>query len=336
MKAAVLESLGLDNLRVKEIAEPKPGPGDVLVRMRAASLNYRDLVTIDGGYRSQQKRSDLIVLSDGAGEVAATGDSVREFRIGDRVIACFFQNWHAGQATAERLRSGLGGLLNGVACEYRALPASGVMRAPDHLSWMEAASLPCAALTAWSAVVGEASTKAGDVVVTQGSGGVSLFALQFAVACGARVIATSSSDVKLARLAGLGATEFINYREVAEWGRQVVARTAGAGADLVVEVGGAQSLTQSLRAVRVGGAIALIGVLSGGRAELNLGPVVTRQVRMLGITVGSRDRLGEMIAAMTTKQIRPVIDRVFPLAEIRDALLYLKAGKHFGKVCIEI
>src|SRR6516165_8708473 len=151
MRGAVLESLGLDNLRVKEIAEPKPGPGDVLVRMRAASLNYRDLVTIDGGYRSQQKRSDLIVLSDGAGEVAATGDSVREFRIGDRVIACFFQNWHAGQATAERLRSGLGGLLNGVACEYRALPASGVMRAPDHLSWMEAASLPCAALTAWSA-----------------------------------------------------------------------------------------------------------------------------------------------------------------------------------------
>jgi alcohol dehydrogenase len=336
MKAAVLESLGLDNLRVKEIAEPRLGPCDVLVRMRAASLNYRDLVTIDGGYGSQQKRGDLIMLSDGAGEVAAAGDSVSEFRIGDRVVACFFQDWHAGRATAERLRSGLGGLLDGVACEYRALPASGVMRVPDHLSWMEAASLPCAALTAWSAVVGEASTKAGDVVVTQGSGGVSLFALQFAVACGARVIATSSSDVKLARLAGLGATEFINYREVAEWGRQVVARTAGAGADLVVEVGGAQSLTQSLRAVRVGGAIALIGVLSGGRAELNLGPVVTRQVRMLGITVGSRDRLGEMIAAMTTKQIRPVIDRVFPLAEVRDALLYLKAGKHFGKVCIEI
>ena len=336
MKAAVLESLGLDNLRVKEIAEPRLGPCDVLVRMRAASLNYRDLVTIDGGYGSQQKRGDLIMLSDGAGEVAAAGDSVSEFRIGDRVVACFFQDWHAGRATAERLRSGLGGLLDGVACEYRALPASGVMRVPDHLSWMEAASLPCAALTAWSAVVGEASTKAGDVVVTQGSGGVSLFALQFAVACGARVIATSSSDVKLARLAGLGATEFINYREVAEWGRQVVARTAGAGADLVVEVGGAQSLTQSLRAVRVGGAIALIGVLSGGRAELNLGPVVTRQVRMLGITVGSRDRLGEMIAAMATTEIRPVIDRVFPLAEVRDALLYLKAGKHFGKVCIEI
>lgn len=336
MKAAVLESLGLDNLRVKEIAEPKPGPGDVLVRMRAASLNYRDLVTIEGGYGSQQKHSDLIVLSDGAGEVVSVGDAVREFEPGDRVIGCFFQNWNAGRATGERLKSGLGGLLDGVACEYRALPASGVMRVPDYLTWTEAASLPCAALTAWSAVVGETETRPGDVVVTQGSGGVSLFALQFAVACGARAIATSSSDAKLMRLAKLGAAELINYREVAEWGRRVVERTAGVGAALVVEVGGARSLAQSLRAVRVGGTIALIGVLSGGRAELNLGPVVTRHVRMLGITVGSRDRLAEMLVAMAAREIRPVIDRVFPLAEIRDALLYLKAGRHFGKVCIEI
>jgi len=336
MKAAVLESLGLDNLRVKEIAEPEPGPGDVLVRMRAASLNYRDLVTIEGGYGSQQKRGNLIMLSDGAGEVVAVGDSVREFKTGDRVVGCFFQNWNAGRATAERLRSGLGGLVDGVACEYRALPASGVMRVSDYLSWTESASLPCAALTAWSAVVGETSTRPGDIVVTQGSGGVSLFALQFAVASGSRVIATSSSDEKLARLAELGASERINYRETAEWGRQVVERTDGVGADLVVEVGGAQSLAQSLRAVRVGGTIALIGVLSGRRAELNLGPVVTRQVRMLGVTVGNRDRLAEMMAAMTTKQIRPVIDRLFPLNEIREALLYLKAGKHFGKVCIEI
>jgi len=336
MKAAVLESLGLDNLRVKDVAEPEPGPDDVLVRMRAASLNYRDLVTIEGGYGSQQRRKDLIVLSDGAGEIVGVGEAVRELKASDRVIGCFFQNWEAGRPTAERLRSGLGGLLDGVACEYRALPASGVMRVPDYLSWAEAASLPCAALTAWSAVVGETATRPCDIVVTQGSGGVSLFALQFAVACGARVIATSSSEAKLGRLAELGAAELINYREVAEWGRQVVERTAGVGADLVVEVGGARSLTQSLRAVRVGGAIALIGVLSGGRAELNLGPVVTRHVRMLGITVGSRDRLAEMIAAMAAKQIRPVIDRVFPLAEIGSALLHLKSGKHFGKVCVEI
>ncbi|HET7097355.1 MAG TPA: NAD(P)-dependent alcohol dehydrogenase [Casimicrobiaceae bacterium] len=336
MKAAVLESLGLDNLSVKDVAEPRPGPHDVLLRMRAASLNFRDLVVIEGGYASQQKRSDLILLSDGAGEVVAVGDAVRQFKTGDRVLGCFFQSWDDGPPTAERLRSGLGGLLDGVACEYRALPACGVMRLPDYLTWTEAASLPCAALTAWSAVVGETATKPRDVVVTQGTGGVSLFALQFAVACGARVIATSSSDAKLARLAELGANERINYRQVVEWGRDVVERTAGRGADLVVEVGGAQSLTQSLRAVRVGGAIALIGVLSGGRAELNLGPVVTRHVRMLGVTVGSRARLAEMIGAMNAKQIRPVVDRVFPLAEIREALLYLKAGKHFGKVCIEI
>ena len=336
MKAAVLEAIGFDNLRVKDVAEPQPGPGEVLVRMRAASLNYRDLVTIDGGYGSQQKRGDLIVLSDGAGEVVSVGEAVREFNPGDRVVACFFQNWESGRATAERLRSGLGGLLDGVACEYRALPASGVMRVPDYLSHAEAASLPCAAVTAWSAVFGETATQPGDIVVTQGSGGVSIFALQFALARGARVIATSSSEARLARLAELGAAEPINYREVAEWGRRVVDRTGGTGADLVVEVGGAATLAQSLRAVRVGGAIALVGVLSGGRAELNLGPVVTRHIRMLGVTVGSRDRLAEMIAAMTAKKIRPVIDRVFPLAEIRDALLHLKAGKHFGKVCVEI
>jgi alcohol dehydrogenase len=332
----VLESLGLDNVRVKDIAEPQVGPGDVLVRMRAASLNYRDLVAIEGGYGSQQKRSDLILLSDGAGEVVRVGETVRQLQPGDRVIGCFFQDWEAGRPTAQRLRSGLGGLLDGVACEYRALPASGVMRVPGYLTWTEAASLPCAALTAWSAVVGETATKPGDVVVTQGSGGVSLFALQFAAMCGARVIATSSSDAKLARLAELGADELVNYREVAEWGRQVVERTARVGADLVVEVGGARTLAQSLRALRVGGAIALIGVLSGGRAELNLGPVVTRHVRMLGVTVGSRDRLGDMIAGMSREQIRPVVDRVFPLAEIREALLYLKSGQHFGKVCVEI
>jgi alcohol dehydrogenase len=336
MKAAVLESLGIDNLRVKEIPEPKAGPDDVLVRMRAGSLNYRDLVAIDGGYGSQQKRSDLIMLSDGAGEVVEVGENVRQFKPGDRVVASLFQKWDAGRPTNDRFRSGLGGILDGVACEYRALSASGVVRIPDSMSWTEAATLPCAALTAWSAVVGEISTKPGDSAVTQGSGGVSIFALQFAVACGARVIATSSSDAKLARLAELGAAELINYRELPEWGRLVVERTAGVGADLVVEVGGAQSLSQSLRAVRVGGTIALIGVLSGGRAELNLGPVVTRQVRLQGVTVGSRERLGEMIAAMTANGIRPVIDRVFPLDEIKDALLYLKAGRHFGKVCIEI
>jgi NADPH:quinone reductase-like Zn-dependent oxidoreductase len=336
MKAAVLEAIGIDHVRVKDVADPRPEANEVLVRMRAASLNYRDWVTVEGGYGSQQKRNDLVLLSDGAGEVVAVGNEIDAWKPGDRVITCFFQRWDAGRPTVERLGSALGGRVDGIACEYRALPASGLMRAPDHLDSFEAATLPCAALTAWSAVVGETATKPGDVVVTQGAGGVSLFALQFALACGARVIATSSSDARLARLAGLGAHELINYREIPEWGRRVVERTAGVGADLVVEVGGAGTLKQSLHAVRVGGAIALIGVVSGGRAELNLGPVVTRQVRMLGITVGSRERLAEMIAAMSEARLRPVIDRVFPLADIEDALRYLKSGRHFGKVCIEI
>ena len=336
MKAAVLESVGLANLRVKDIAEPRPGPRDVLIRMRAASLNFRDLVLVEGGYGSRQKRNDLVMLSDGAGEVVEVGAEVRQFKPGDRVLGCFHQAWEAGRATPSRLERPLAAHLDGVACEYRALPESGVMHVPDTLSWTEAATLPCAALTAWSAVVAETNTRPGDVVVTQGSGGVSLFALQFAVAMGARVIATSSTPDKLARLAQLGAGDVINYREVPEWGRRVVDLNDGVGADLVVEVGGAQTLKQSLLAVRAGGAMTLIGVVSGARTELNLGPVVTRAVRMIGIAVGSRDALADMLRAITARAIRPVVDRVYPLAEIRDALLYLKSGQHFGKVCIEI
>jgi alcohol dehydrogenase len=336
MKAAVLRAIGIENLRVEDVPEPRPGRGEVLVRMRAASLNFRDLVVVDGGYGSQQKRGDLVMLSDGAGEIVEVGEAVREFKVGDRVVTCFCQDWEGGRPTAQRLQSGLGGLRDGVACELRALPASGVVHAPTEMTWSEAATLPCAALTAWSAVVTEGATKSGDVVVTQGSGGVSLFALQFALANGARVIATSSTDAKLARLAELGAHETINYTQIPEWGKRVAERTGGVGADLVVEVGGAGTLKQSLFAVRVGGTIALIGVLAGGRAELNLGPVVTRHVRMQGVTVGSRDGLIEMIRAISHARIKPVVDRVFALADIKGALEYLRSGQHFGKVCIEI
>jgi len=326
---------GIDGLALVDKPVPEPGQGEVLVRLKAATLNYRDLLTVKGGYGSRQK-FPLVPVSDGAGVIERVGPGVREFAAGDRVIGSFFESWLSGEPSQAKMRANLGGAVDGVLQEYRIFPEHAVVRTPDHLSDLEAASLPCAGLTAWSAVVKLGNIRPGQTVLTQGTGGVSIFALQFAVACGARVIATSSSDAKLARLAELGAAELINYRELPEWGRLVVERTAGVGADLVVEVGGAQSLSQSLRAVRVGGTIALIGVLSGGRAELNLGPVVTRQVRLQGVTVGSRERLGEMIAAMTANGIRPVIDRVFPLDEIKDALLYLKAGRHFGKVCIEI
>lgn len=336
MKAAILESLGVDGIRIKDLPEPSPAPGEVLVRLRAASLNFRDLVVIEGGYGSQQRREGLILLSDGAGEVVGIGEGVTEYRVGDRVATCFFQHWPSGRPTAERLGSSLSAQLDGVACEYRALPASGVVRVPDHLSWIEAATLPCAALTAWNAVIGEGGTQAGNTVVTQGTGGVSLFAVQFAKIAGARVISTSSAEAKLERLAALGAAGLINYRTEPDWGKRVRKLTDGVGADLVVEVGGADTLKQSMLAVRTGGTVALIGVLGGGKAELNLGPVVTGAMRLTGVTVGSRDSYEAMMRAVSLHSLRPVVDRVFPLHEIREALAYLRAGQHVGKVCLEL
>lgn len=336
MKAAILRSPGIDGIRIEEVSKPEPGPGEVLVRMHAASLNFRDLVVLAGGYGSAQKKADLILLSDGAGEVVALGEGVREFHVGDRITTVYFQDWIGGRPTAERLASGLSAHLDGIACEYRALPVHGVMRAPDHLDWVEAATLPCAALTAWSAVVAEAYTRSGDVVVTQGTGGVSLFALQFARMAGARVIATSSSEPKLARLAELGCSETINYRSTPEWGKRVRELTGGTGADLVVEIGGAGTLKQSMFAVRPGGTIALIGVVSGTKTELNLGPVVTSSMRLIGITVGNRDRYGEMIRAIELHKMHPVVDHTFPFDQISQALSYLQSGQHIGKVCIEM
>ncbi len=336
MKAAILRSPGIDGIRIEDVADPEPGPGEVLVRLRAASLNFRDLVVLDGGYGAAQRKDGLILLSDGAGEIVALGAGVEEFQVGDRVTTCFFQDWVAGLPTAARLSSALSAHLDGIACELRSLPVRGVMPAPDHLSWIEAATLPCAALTAWSAVMAEAHTRSGEVVVTQGTGGVSLFAMQFAQMAGAQVIATSSSEAKLARLAALGCGTSINYRTTPAWGKRVRELTRETGADLVVDIGGADTLKQSMLAVRTGGTIALIGVVSGTRAELNLGPVVTSYMRLIGITVGSRDRYGEMLRAVALHKMRPVVDRTFALADIKQALFHLRSGEHVGKVCIEI
>ena len=336
MKAAILEATGsIDHLHLRDVPEPRPGPGEVLVRLRAASLNYRDLVVVRGGYGPGQKH-DLIPLSDGAGEVVEVGPGVTDLRVGDRVVTCFFQDWPAGRATPARLASALGGPRDGVACELRALPAGGVTKFPDHLSFGEAAALPCAALTAWNALFGEGTTLPGDVVVTQGTGGVSMFAAQLAVAAGARLVATSSSDAKLERLRDLGASDVIHYGDVPEWGKRVRALTDGRGADLVVEIGGAGTLAQSMRAVRPGGTIALIGVVTGGKAELPLGAIVTSGMRLAGVTVGHRELQGDMLSFMGQRRLRPVLDRTFPLAEIRAALAHLEAARHVGKVLIEI
>lgn len=337
MRVAIVTEPGLDNLAVVERPDPEPGPGEVLVRLRAATLNYRDLLTVEGGYGSKQRTVDLIPLSDGAGEVVAVGEGVGRFKPGDRVVGNFFQEWLAGEPTQQNLQSGLGGVLDGVASELRVFPDYGLCRTPDHLSDAEAAALPCAGLTAWSAVIDQGRTGPGDLILTQGTGGVSMFALQFAKLAGAGVIATSSSDEKLERVRSLGADHTINYAETPEWARPARDISGGRGLDLVVEVGGASTLEQSIKAVRPGGAICLIGVLSGSNHEFRLPLVVTRKIRMEGVTCGSREQFEAMLRAIDRHRLRPALDdRVFGLDELPAAFAYMRDGRHFGKIAVEI
>jgi NADPH:quinone reductase-like Zn-dependent oxidoreductase len=326
---------GLDHLALVERPEPRPGPGQALVRLRAASLNYRDLLTVEGKYNPKQKLP-LIPCSDGTGEVVEIGEGVARVAPGDRVSPLFAQRWLAGAPTREKLRSTLGGPLDGTLAELAVFDQEGLVKIPQHLSDEEAATLPCAAVTAWSALVAEGGVTAGDTVLVQGTGGVSLFALQIAKLLGARVIATSSRDDKLARARALGADAGINYRDVPEWGARVKELTGGAGADHVVEVGGAGTLQQSLRAVRFGGTISLIGNLAGTKAELLLTQIFMQRLRVNGILVGHRESFEAMNRAIALHELRPVIDRVFPLAEVRAAFDHMAAGDHFGKIVIRI
>jgi NADPH:quinone reductase-like Zn-dependent oxidoreductase len=337
MRAFELQDIsGLEGLRLVEKPVPSPGERDVLVRIRAVSLNYRDLLTVKGGYGSRQKLP-LIPLSDGAGVVAAVGSGVTQFKPGDKVIGSFFENWIGGRPTKEKLAGALGGSADGVLCEYRVFRQEALIFSPAHLSFAEAATLPCAGLTAWGAVVSAGATKPGDIVLTQGSGGVSLFALQFARMCGARIIATSSSDAKIEKLQNLGADETINYVAVPEWGKRAREMTEGNGVDLVVEVGGLGTLNESIRATRIGGTIALIGVLAGpSQAASRLPLIVMQQQRIQGVTVGPVEDLQAMANAIAAVRMRPVIDRVFPFEDSRKAFAYMGEGKHFGKIAITI
>ncbi|MEI7772255.1 MAG: NAD(P)-dependent alcohol dehydrogenase [Chloroflexales bacterium] len=321
-----------DHLIIAERPTPAPGPGQALLRMRAASLNYRDLVVIQRGYGAQTGQLPLIPVSDGVGEVVAVGPGVTRVKVGDRACPMFFPRWPAGQPGAAQIGASLGGPLDGVMAEYMAIDAEGLSLAPAHLSDIEAATLPCAALTAWSALVTEGRVRPGERVLIQGTGGVSLFALQFAKLLGAFAIVTSSSSQKLERARALGADATISYRETPEWGRSVREIAGGDGVDHIVEVGGQETLPQSLRAIRPGGTISMIGVLSGASMDARLGLVVTRQVRLQGITVGSRDGFEAMARAISQHQLRPVVDRVFPFAELPQALAYLSSGAHFGKI----
>ncbi len=330
----IQDDWSMDNLIIAERPKPEPGPGQVLLKMLAASLNYRDLLVPRRGYGRQTGTLPLIPVSDGVGEVVAVGEGVERVNIGDRVCPIMIQSWISGPPTKARLASTLGGPLNGVMSEYMLLDEQRVVKAPGHLSNEEAATLPCAALTAWSAIVTDGGVKAVDRVLLQGTGGVSIFALQFAKLHGAYVIATSSSDDKLSRAMSLAADDGINYRTTPDWGKTVKEITGNSGVDLIVEVGGKQTLPESLRAIRAGGTICIIGVLSGINVDFSLGPIVTRKLRLQGITVGSRDGMEEMIRAISLHNLRPVVDRIFAFEEFREALDYLAQANHFGKICI--
>jgi NADPH:quinone reductase-like Zn-dependent oxidoreductase len=334
MKVVELQGkFGLESLTRAERPEPQAGAGQVLVKMKAFSLNYRDLMVTKGLYNPKLKLP-FVPLSDGVGEVVATGHGVTRVKAGARVAGIFMQKWLEGEVTEAKAKTALGGGGEGVLAEYVALDADGVVSVPEHLTDEEAAALPCAAVTAWNALVCQGKIKAGDSVLVQGTGGVSLFALQLARMHGARVIATSSSDAKLARARALGASDGINYKTTPDWEEKVRALT-GHGVDHVVEVGGAGTLAKSLRAVRMGGVISLIGVLTGA-GQVNPTPILMKHIRVHGIFVGSRDMFEAMNRAIALHQMRPVVDRVFRMSEIRQALEYLESGAHFGKVCLRV
>ena len=334
MKCYVIpKPAGIDSLTLVDRAEPKPGPRQVLVRVKATSLNYRDLITVEGQYARAAPKPDLIPLSDGAGEVVAVGPGVSRLKAGDRVAGCFMQKWVGGEIDTAAQASAMGGAIDGMLAEYAVLEEDGAVLLPKHLSYEEGATLPCAAVTAWHALVEIGEIKAGDTVLVQGSGGVSIFALQFARLAGARVIATSSSKAKAERLRHMGAEAVIDYRASPDWDQEALKLTGGRGCDIVVEVGGAGTLPRSFMAARLGGRIAVIGLLSG-MAQVDPMPILRRNLRVQGLYVGSRQMFDAMNRAIEAAALKPVIDKVFPFAQAKDAYRHLKSQQHFGKIVI--
>lgn len=325
---------GIDALKAVDLPVPKPGRRQVLVKIAACSLNYRDLAIATGRYRAPT-RANVIPLSDGAGEVVETGQDVLRVKAGDRVMGCFFQRWTGGEQGPDTQGSALGGGIDGMLREYAVLEEDGVVKTPAHLTDIEAAALPCAALTAWHALVEHGRLAAGRTVLAQGTGGVSIFALQFARMMGAAVIAISSSDEKLARAKTLGADRGINYRDTPAWDAAAMEMTGGRGVDQVVEVGGPGTFARSLGAIRTGGKISLIGVLAG-MADINPSLILAKRADVRGISVGSMQMFEAMNAAVSAHGLKPVIDRVFPFAEALEAYRHLQSAAHFGKIVITI
>ncbi|MCV3206224.1 NAD(P)-dependent alcohol dehydrogenase [Mesorhizobium sp. YC-39] len=324
---------GLENLKLVEEDCPQPGPGELLVRIRACSLNFHDSMVALGTKPSADGR---IPLSDGAGEVIAVADDVHEFKVGDAVVSTYWPDWLAGDPTPANKKGELGDDVDGYAREYVCMPSHAFTKAPAGFTHGEAATLTCAGVTAWRALMVCGQVKSGDTVLVLGTGSVSLFALQFAKISGARIIATSSSQEKLERLKQLGADIVINYRAVPDWGQKARELTDGRGVDHVIEVGGPGTLAQSITACRMGGHIALIGVLTGFAGQVSIPALFSNQIRISGISIGSRTDQEDMIRAIEANRLKPVVDRTFPLQEIADAFSYYESQKHFGKVCVDL
>jgi NADPH:quinone reductase-like Zn-dependent oxidoreductase len=333
MKYFEIPEFGIDHLALVEQEESVPGAGQVMVKLTGASLNFRDLMVVRGQYNPRMKLP-MVPLSDAAGVVAAVGQEVDRFAPGDQVAGIFMQGWLDGRVDRKKTATALGGAIPGVLREYMVFDQEGLVKTPSHLNGIEAATLPCAAVTAWHALFEQGSLYPGDTVLVQGTGGVSLFALQFAKAAGCRVIITSSSDDKLAKARLLGADETINYRANPDWDDAARNLTARMGVDHVIEVGGSDTLPRSLKAVRMAGTVSVIGALSGAANSVNPTSILMNSIRVQGIFVGSRAMFERMNRSIQTQKMKPVVDRVFPFTEFREALRYMEAQQHFGKICL--
>ena len=335
MKAYEIQEFGVENLTLVERDEPTPNESEVKVKFHAASLNYRDLMMIKGWYNPKLK-TPLVPFSDGAGEVVEVGENVTKFKVGDRVMPIFMQGWIEGGVDINKARTALGGDLDGVLREFGTFDENGLVCIADHFSFEDAATLPCAGLTAFNALFESGGLKPDDTVLLQGTGGVSIFALQFASVTGNRIIITSSSDEKLKKAKELGATDFINYKETEDWDKKVLELTDKQGVDTIIEVGGAGTLQKSINAVKMGGHIAVIGVLSG-KGEVDPTPILMKAARLHGIFVGSRQMFEAMNQLFVNhSHLKPVIDKTFEFDEVKDALKYMESGSHFGKIVVKI
>ncbi len=335
MKVWNIPAFGIDKLAQVEAPVPEPGPGQVVMEVHACSLNYRDLMTIQGKYNPKLKLP-RVPLSDGAGLIHSVGEGVTEFKTGNRVAAIFMQNWLDGAPSAAKYRGALGGDIDGMAGQYVVLDARGVIRVPSHLSFAQAATLPCAAVTAWSALHKTGPLPSGSTVLIQGTGGVSIFALQLAKAMGMRVLGTSSSDEKLERARALGLDAGVNYKSNPDWAKWVLEQTDGEGVDLVIEVGGAGTFNESLQAAKIGGSIAQIGILAQGDQAAEVTVILRKQLRVQGIYLGSRTDFEALNRSLEVSRLQPVIDREFAQEQLPAAMQIMESASHFGKLVVRM